>query len=268
MRLAAIHLHPLKSGATIPLDSARIDGLGLEHDRRWLVVDGKGRFVTGRQEPRLVLVRATPVPGGVELAAPGMEALRVLAPEGNPERLAVTVWDDAVDAAACEAAADAWLARYLGRRVRLAYMDALASRAVDPAYARPEDRVGFADGFPLLLVTTGAMDALNAKLASPLPVERFRPNLVVEADAPHAEDGWRRIRIGALEFELVKPCTRCVFTTVDPATGTFDASGEPLATLKTYRRGAKGITFGQNAVARGIGEIAVGDRVEVLEHRL
>lgn len=268
MRLAAIHLHPLKSGATIPLDIARIERLGLEHDRRWLVVDEAGRFVTGRQEPRLVLVRATPFAGGVTLAAPGMEPLRVLAPEGNPERLAVTVWDDAVDAAACEAVADAWLTRYLGRRVRLAYMDALASRAVDPAYARPDDRVGFADGFPLLLVTTGAMDALNAKLASPLPVERFRPNLVVEADAPHAEDGWRRIRIGALEFELVKPCTRCVFTTVDPATGTFDASGEPLATLKSYRRGAKGITFGQNAIARSFGELAVGDRVEVLEHRL
>ncbi len=268
MRLAAIHLHPLKSGATLALDAARVERRGLEHDRRWLVVDETGRFVTGRQEPRLVLVRATPFPGGVALEAPNMPSLSVVAPEGNPERLAVTVWGDAIDAAACEAAANAWLSDYLGRRVRLAYMDHLAERPVDPKYARPDDRVSFADGFPLLLLSTGAVDALNAKLASPLPVERFRPNLVVATDTPHAEDGWRRIRIGALEFDVAKACTRCVFTTVDPATGAFDPSGEPLATLKTYRRGPKGITFGQNVIPRGVGEIRFGDAVEVLEQRL
>ena len=268
MHLAAIHVHPLKSGATLALDVARVERRGLEHDRRWLVVDPSGRFVTGRQEPRLVLVRATPFAGGIDLEAPGMPALRVLAPEGNADRLDVTVWDDRIDAAACDGAADAWLTRYLGNPARLAYMDELAPRAVDAGYARPGDRVSFADAFPLLVVGTGSMDSLNARLATPLPVERFRPNLVVETSSPHGEDGWLRIRIGALEFELVKPCTRCVFTTVDPATGTFDRSGEPLRTLKSYRRTAKGITFGQNAIARAFGELRVGDPVEVLEHRL
>jgi uncharacterized protein len=268
MHLAAIHLHPLKSGATLALGASRIERRGLEHDRRWLVVDPAGRFVTGRQVPKLVLVRATPFAGGIELSAPGVEPYRVLAPEGNADRIAVTVWGDGVDAAACDAGADAWLSRWLGRTVRLAYMDELAPRHVDPAYARDEDRVSFADAFPLLLLTTGSMAGLNARLADALPVERFRPNLVVDAAEPHAEDGWKRIRIGALEFDVVKPCTRCVFTTVDPATGAFDPSGEPLRTLKNYRRTPAGITFGQNLIPRSFGELRRGDPVEVLEHRL
>lgn len=268
MHLAAIHVHPLKSGATLALDAARVERRGLEHDRRWLVVDASGRFVTGRQEPHLVLIRAAPFAGGITLEAPAIAPLRVLAPEGNADRVEVTVWDDRIDAAACDGAADAWLTRYLGRPARLAYMDALAPRMVDPEYAQVGDRVSFADGFPLLLIGTGAIDDLNARLSTPLPVERFRPNLVVETETPHAEDGWARIRIGALELDLVKPCTRCVFTTVDPSSGTFDRSGEPLATLKTYRRTPNGITFGQNAIPRSFGELRLGDRVEVLEHRL
>lgn len=268
MHLAAIHLHPLKSGATLALEEAQVEARGLEHDRRWLVVEPSGRFVTGRQEPRLVLVRATPFAGGVELAAPGVEPLRVPAPEGNAERLPVTVWNDAIDAAACEPAADAWLSRALGRPLRLAYMDALAPRPVDPKYAREGDRVSFADAFPLLLITTGALDALNARLATPVPMLRFRPNLVIDNPVPHAEDGWKRIRIGALEFDLVKACTRCVFTTVDPGTGGFDASGEPLATLKSYRRTPAGVTFGQNLIPRSTGTLRRGDPVEVLEQRL
>lgn len=268
MHLAAIHLHPLKSGATIPLEEARVERRGLEHDRRWMVVDPSGRFVTGRQEPRLVLVRATPYAGGIELAAPGVAPLRVLAPDGNADRIAAGVWGDTVDAAACDGAADAWLSRWLGRPVRLAYMDALARRPVDPKYAHEDDRVSFADAFPLLLLTTGSLAGLNARLASPVPVERFRPNLVVEAPNPHAEDGWKRIRIGTLEFDLVKPCTRCVFTTVDPASGTFDAAGEPLQTLKGYRRTPSGVTFGQNLIPRGFGTLRRGDAIEVLEQRL
>ena len=268
MHLAEIHLHPVKSGATLAVESARLEPRGLEHDRRWLVVEPSGKFVTGRQEPRLVLLRATPVAGGIVLEAPGMPALTVLAPEGNPDRIAVTVWRDAVDAAACEGAADAWISRWLGRPLRLAYMDALAARPVDPKYAAPDDEVGFADGFPLLVLSRAAHDALNARLASPLPIERFRPNLVIDGAAPHAEDGWRRIRVGAVELELVKPCVRCVFTTVDPSSGTIDPDGEPLATLKGYRRAERGITFGANAIPRGTGELRVGDRVEVLEQLL
>jgi uncharacterized protein YcbX len=262
--LAAIHIHPVKSCAPLALASAAVEGRGLAHDRRYLVVDADGRFLTGRQLPQLTLLRALPVAGGLALDGPGMPALTLAAPEGNPERIAVTVWDDAVDAAACEPAVDAWMSRFLGRPVRLAYMDHMAQRAVDLAYGRDGDEVGFADGYPLLLLSQAAQDGLNARLARPLPITRFRPNLVIEGCDAHAEDGWRRIRVGAVEFDLVKPCTRCVFTTVDGERGAFADDGEPLATLKGYRRGPRGITFGQNLIARGLGTVQVGDAVEVL----
>lgn len=262
--LAAIHIHPVKSCAPLALEAATVEARGLAHDRRYLVVDAEGRFLTGRQLPRLTLLRALPLAGGLALQAPGMPSHEMAAPEGNPERIAVTIWDDTVDAAACEAAVDAWLSRFLGRPVRLAFMDHLARRAVDPDYGGTGDEVGFADGYPLLLLSQAAHDALNARLAKPLPITRFRPNLVLAGCAAHAEDGWRRIRVGAIEFDLVKPCTRCVFTTVDGERGAFSGDGEPLATLKAYRRGARGITFGQNLIARGLGVLRVGDPVEVL----
>lgn len=268
MHLSEISIFPVKSCAGLALPEACVEPRGLEHDRRWMIVDDAGRFVTGRQEPRLTLVRARPAAGGIAMEAPGAEPLRVLAPKGNPERVAVTVWEDTVDAAACEASADAWLSHFLGRAVRLAYMDACAERAVDPQFAQVEDRVSFADGFPLLAISQAALDALNARLAAPIVMSRFRPNLVIADSEPHAEDGWQRVRIGAIDFDVVKPCTRCVFTTVDPARGAFDASGEPLKTLKTYRRSPKGITFGQNLIARGRGTVRVGDPVVVLEHLL
>jgi uncharacterized protein YcbX len=134
----------------------------------------------------------------------------------------------------------------------------------DGKYGNDDDEVSFADGFPLLLISQAALDQLNAKLAAPVPILRFRPNLVVAGTAPHAEDGWKRIRIGTIEFEVLKPCTRCVFTTVDFERGAFDAAGEPLRTLTKYRRSPDGVTFGQNLIPRGAGTIRVGAPVEVL----
>jgi len=268
MHLSAISIYPVKSGAGLSLAEARVEARGLRHDRRFMVVDQQLRFITARQEPRLMLVRALPAEGWLGLHAPGMEPMRVLAPEGNADRMPVRVWGDEVDAAACDAAAEAWLSRFLGREVRLAYMDGYARRGVDPHYGRADDTVSFADGFPLLAISQAALDDLNARLAAPLPMNRFRPNLVIAGSEPHAEDGWRRVRIGAVEFDFVKPCTRCVATTVDHESGTFDPSGEPLNTLKTYRRGSSGITFGQNLLPRGAGTVRVGDDVEVLEHLL
>jgi uncharacterized protein YcbX len=143
-------------------------------------------------------------------------------------------------------------------------MDEAAQRPVRADYGQPGDVVSFADAFPLLLISEASLAGLNARMAQPVPMARFRPNLVVAETAAHAEDDWRRIRIGVLEFDVVKACTRCVFTTVDPATGNFDPGGEPLATLKQYRRTAAGVTFGQNLIPRSFGQISVGDRVEVL----
>jgi uncharacterized protein YcbX len=264
MRLSAIHVYPIKSCAALSIVQADVEVRGLAHDRRWMMVDAEGRFLTGRQLPLLVTLRAMPQAQGLHLQRPDGAELFVSVPSDSAPRRSVSVWDDNVDAVDAGDEAAHWLSRWLGRELRLVTMDASAARPVDPARAQAGDEVSFADGYPLLLISQSALDDLNARLASPLPMLRFRPNLVIEGVDAHAEDGWRRLRIGGIEFEAVKPCVRCVFTTVDPERGVFDPSGEPLKTLKHYRRSAKGITFGMNLIARGTGTLRVGDAVEVL----
>lgn len=269
MRIASLHLHPLKSCAPLDVDRLDVTPRGPAGDRRWLVVDADARFVTARQRTEMVGIRAVPEDEGLHLDAPGMPPLHVPTPPPDAPRLEVAIWRDAVSAQRCDARADAWLSRYLGMPARLVHMDAAAARAVDPAFARPGDEVSFADAYPLLVISQAALEALNARLETPVPMARFRPNLVVDGSAPHAEDGWRRVRIGGIEFDAVKPCTRCVFTTVDPATMTRDPDGEPLRTLATYRRapegsGLSGVLFGMNLIPRGAGTLRRGDAVSVL----
>jgi uncharacterized protein YcbX len=259
MILSSISIYPIKSTAGMVVQSAEIDARGFMHDRRWMIVDQEGRFLTGRQVPRMVLVRAIPEGDGLLLEAPSMPSLQVLAPDGVGDRLPVTVWDDVVNAACADVSADAWFSEFLGRPVRLVMMDALSVRTVASADA---NSVSFADGYPFLAISQASLDGLNARLAAPLSMQRFRPNLVIDGCDPHAEDQWHRIRIGGIEFEATKPCTRCVFTTVDPLLGERDPSGEPLRTLKSYRRTNEGITFGMNWIARGRGQLRVGDPVE------
>lgn len=266
MQLSAIHVYPVKSGAALCPGEALLEARGLAHDRRWMVVDATGRFLTGRQLPQLVRLRATPHEGGLWLDADGRRRIDVALPAADAPRMQVTVWKSQVDAARVDPAVDAWLSEWLGRDAHLVHMDAIATRPVRWDGAEERDEVGFADGFPLLLVSQASLDGLNARLSVPLPMLRFRPNLVIEgADAAHAEDGWRRLRIGGIEFIAARPCVRCVFTTVDPERGAFDPSGEPLATLKSYRRSSAGITFGMNLLARGHGRLRIGDEVTVLE---
>ena len=264
MHLSVIHLYPIKSAAALSPDAAAVEPRGLAHDRRWMIVDPEGRFLTGRQLPPLVLLRATPIAIGLHLEAPGRGVLEVPTPGAAAPRISVSVWDDTVVAQDAGEVAARWLSAWLAREVRLVHMDAAATRAVSPTHGQPGDELSFADGYPLLAISQAALDDLNARLTQPVPMLRFRPNLVIAGSAPHAEDGWRRVRIGAVEFDAVKTCVRCVFTTVDPTRGEFDRSGEPLRTLKTYRRSERGITFGMNLIARGDGTLKIGDHVEVL----
>ena len=264
MQLLSLHQHPLKSAATHDVDTLEIVARGPCGDRRWLVVDAEHRFITARQQAEMVLIRALPDGDGLLLAAPGMRMITVAAPRAGAPRLHVRIWDDEVEAVVADEHAHAWLSRYLKREVRLVYMDARSRRPIDGDYGRAEDEVSFADGYPLLAISQAALDALNAKLPAPITMARFRPNIVIAGCAAHAEDGWRRIRVGSLLFDAVKPCTRCVFTTIDPATGKRDPGGEPLRTLKTYRRLADGIHFGMNLIPRSSGHLHVGDTVEVL----
>lgn len=264
MHIASLHIHPLKSCAQLDVDALDITARGPAGDRRWLIVDAAGRFVTAREHAAVVGIRAVPDAHGLVLDAPGMPALHVATPPADTTRIPVSIWKDTVVAQRFDASTDAWLTRYLGFPAHLAHMDDATHRAVDPDYGAPGDVVSFADAYPLLVISQSALDGLNARLARPVPMARFRPNLVVAGAAAHAEDGWRRVRIGAIEFDAVKACTRCVFTTIDPASMTRDPDGEPLRTLSRYRRAPKGVTFGMNLIPRGTGVVQRGDAVRVL----
>ncbi|WP_428309863.1 MOSC domain-containing protein [Hydrocarboniphaga sp.] len=264
IRLTALHIYPIKSCAALAPSQIDLEARGLAHDRRWMIVDASKRFITGREQPRLVLIRAEPTPRGLLLRAPSMPDLLVPPPRGR-ERVDATVWRNVVDAAVASDEANAWVSRFLRSDCKLVHMDIQASRPVDPDHAQPGDEVSFADAYPLLLISQGSLEGLNAKLQAPVSMLRFRPNLVVDGVPAHAEDGWKRLRIGNIVFELVKPCVRCGFTTVVPETGMLDPGGEPLRTLTKYRRGVKGVVFGMNVIARGCGRLSVGDSVEVLQ---
>lgn len=261
MHLSGLSLYPLKSGAGIAVAQWRLDDRGLQHDRSFMVVDaGTGCFLTQRQEPSLALVRPSIGPGTLSLATPEGSVAVALVPEGPP--MQVRIWEHNGPAIDCGQAAAELLSSHLGRSVRLVGLAQQHDRSADHAYAGSGVQVALSDGFPLLLTGTASLAALNGRLAQPLPMNRFRPNLVVAGAPAFAEDGWNRILIGGIAIDLVKPCTRCRITTVDQATGRLDGA-EPLRALGAFRLGPKGVLFGQNAVHRSTGTLRVGDPVVV-----
>jgi uncharacterized protein YcbX len=260
--LSALYRYPVKSLRGQGLDALDVGPRGPLADRQWMVVDADGRFLTQRQLPRMCLVETElDAGGGLHLRAPGMPELAVAAGAGG--RVAVRVWSDHVTARPAGPDADRWLSEFLDTDCRLVRFADDVVRPVDPDYARPGDQVGFADGFPFLLISESSLADLNGRLERPIEMRRFRPNLVVSGCAPHAEDGWRRIRIGQLRFRVAKPCARCIIPTIDIDTG--ERADEPLRTLMTYRRRDNKILFGQNLVHDGEGRLAVGMPVEVLD---
>lgn len=269
-RLASITLYPVKSAAGVDLDASRIEARGLVGDRRWMVVDPEGQCLTGREHPRIVLVRARYGDSGLRLEAPGRPPTTVprAVPEAGLEEAGprqVRIWgEDCHGVDAGEEAAD-WFGALLETPVRLVEMTDDCLRPPDPDVARPGDLVSFADCFPVLVIGRSSLDELNARLAAPTSMRRFRPNLVVEGAPPFAEDHWWRLRIGEVEFEGAENCERCAFPTIDPETGVKDPEREPMRTLATFRRRPEGGVFlGQNLIPRTFGTVRVGDEVEVL----
>jgi uncharacterized protein YcbX len=265
-RLADIRIFPVKSLAGDAQARAAVWPWGLAGDRRWMVVDPAGRFLSQRAHPRMALLHAALRDGALVLSAPGLAPLEVGQGAARAACL-VRVWRDIVAAEDAGDAAAQWLGAALGVACRLVHLADPGARKLRAAYAaHAAEAVSFADGFPVLLASVDSLAEVNARLARPVPMLRFRPNLVVAGAAAWAEDGWRRIRIGEAVFRVAKPCDRCVITTRDPGTGLQPDGDEPLRTLATFRRDAGGgIMFGQNLVPERTGAIRVGDAVEVLE---
>lgn len=262
LTLSALTLYPVKSCAGIPLQRAVLDRRGLAGDRRWMLVDASGRFITQRDQPELALIR-TQWDGAALTLSAGGERCRVAVPGAGARRCQVTVWNDCVDACDAGEYPARWLRRHTGLACRLVYMPESTRRAVDARYARNGDTVGFADGFPLLLISQASLDDLNARLPAPVPMDRFRPNLVVSGCTPFAEDGWRRLRIGGVELDVVKPCSRCAIPGIDQATARRDP--HILRVLAGFRRRDGTVYFGQNLLHDGPGRLQLGDEVVVLD---
>jgi hypothetical protein len=265
--LTSIHIYPVKGCRGLDLSQSAVEPWGLAGDRRWLLVDEDGRFVSQREQASLARVVISPRPQGIGVTSEGYPPLSVDAP-GPGELLKVSVWNSTVLAAAAGPAADAWFSHYLREPVRLVYLDDPTRRPVDPEYGRDGDVVSFADGYPLLLTSTASLDELGDWLAAdggqPVPMSRFRPNAVVTGFEPWAEDRWRRVRIGDVSFRVAKPCGRCVVTTTDQLTGA--RGSQPLRMLAKKRRFGQSLVFGQNIIPETPGLIQVGDPVEITEY--
>ena len=264
--LAGITVYPLKSGAGTDLDASDIEPCGLRGDRRWMAVDGDGVCVTARERPQLVRVLARATDTGLRLGMDDREPFTVRYPDAGSRTARVWIWGQACSALDAGDAAARWMSDALDKPVRLVAMDDRYKRRPDQDCTLPDDEVSFADCYPVLAIGRSSLDDLNTRTPAPTSMRRFRPNFVVSGGTPYAEDGWRRIRIGTVEFEGVENCERCELPTVDPETGVPDPRREPMRTLARYRRRATGGVFlGQNLVPRGSGTIRVGDRVVVIE---
>jgi len=263
--LSTLYYYPIKACRGHTIQAAFVERRGLEHDRRFMIVDQKGVFITQRDEPALALVVPDLTDISLGLSAPNMPGLSLPIAAHAPIKR-VSVWSsDGVKAIDQGDEAAEWLSTYLKTPVRLVYMPAESIRVVDSKYAiHSDDHVSFADGYPILIASQESLDELNTRLKMPLPMNRFRPNLVVEGCGAFEEDAWKRIRISEVELALVKPCARCEVTTIDQATAL--QGKEPLKTLATFRRvNGNKVMFGMNAIPLNEGRLRVGDRVEILD---
>jgi hypothetical protein len=261
MHVSALAYYPIKSCGPTSVREAVLDDCGIVNDRRFLVTDPDGMFKTQREHRGMALIQPQIEGDRLTVSAPNMVPLSIdVVPDGH--RLQVQIFRSICQAVDQGDAMAEWLSTYLKTPCRLVTMAPDFVRPVNPAFARnPEDQVAFADAYPFLLTTEASLDDLNARMATPLPMHRFRPNIVVADATPYAEDHWHTLKIGAVSFANVKPCVRCVMTTLDQVT--LEQGEEPLRTLARYRRTGEGVIFGQNLIHLERGTIRVGDTVTV-----
>jgi uncharacterized protein YcbX len=259
-----LYLYPIKSLGGIAVQEARVEERGFKYDRRWMLVNQSGEFLTQRQYPQLALLQVTL--GESELVVfskvdPSRKTSFDLELNSGKE-MQVKVWGDTVAALQVAPEVSAWFCDFLGMNVDLVLMPESSHRKMDPRYAVQEESVSFADGMPYVIIGQASLDELNGRLTDPVGMDRFRPNLVFSGGEAYAEDQFKKLQIGEVEFQVVKPCARCVMITVDQEKGS--KGKEPLATLATYRSQGSKVYFGQNAVALSQGIVRVGDPIQQL----
>ncbi|PCI53766.1 MAG: oxidoreductase [Gammaproteobacteria bacterium] len=268
INVSNLYIYPIKSTKGISLPYADIDELGLAFDRRFVISDNLGQFITARTEPTLCLVTTILTEHGITLSAPSMPTLTLEYKVFNNQYQNVEVWGDEIAGQRCSTTANSWFSEYLQRPCQLLYFGQESSR-VKNANTDKARKLAFADGYPLLLISQASLDDLNQRLLADnqqtVSMAQFRPNIVVDNCLPFAEDGWQYIRIGEIDFKVSKPCERCVFTTVNPTSGIKHAQQQPLRTLKSYRQTTNGaVLFGQNLIPLTSGSIKQGDKLNVV----
>ena len=259
--LSAITLYPVKSLAGISVSRWPVTKTGLQYDRKWMLIDQDRQFLSQRKLPHMALIKTALTDSHLILSAPGMESLELVLASTDGEIIDSTIWHDHCDARRVSAEADQWLSHFLKQDCRLVYQPDEMIRPVDPDYGRATDNVAFSDGFPFLIISENSLVSLNRDMQLNLPMTRFRPNLVISGCAAYAEDSWREISIGGIDFRLPKPCSRCSVPTIDPDTA--QSGKEPLTTLNRVRKWQNKVYFGQNALHNQCGLLTVGDTVQV-----
>ena len=274
MHVSELHIYPFKSGRGIALPAAKVDARGLVGDRRMMLADPSGHFITQRELPALATLTALPQSTHLHLSlADGREMM--VAPPHPERRMSVAIWKSIVDVAVAEDSVNERLSGWFGRPVKLVFFDGEAERTASSEWAGPDAPVTFTDGYQVLVTTTGSLAALNADMAGngegSVGMERFRPNIVVDCNEAWAEDRWAAIEIGGIPFDLVKPCARCIMTTQDQQTGSREVAN-PMPAMGRIRMSADrrvpGPLFGWNAVPRGEGRLSLGDTVRVVEESM
>ncbi len=261
MKLTQINIYPIKSLGGISFSSAVVEKRGLRYDRRWMLINSNNDFMTQRQYPQMALLQ-TAIDGGflvVHHKKNKTALIKIPLQNNSTEQIEVPVWDDFCIAQTSSKEIDNWFSTALNEKCRLVYMPDSTRRIVDPKYSPQEKIVSFADAYPFLIIGEKSLEDLNSKLAAPVPMNRFRPNFVFDGGTPFIEDTFNYFKIGNIKFQAVKPCARCVVTTVNQDTA--EKGNEPLVTLSTFRKFDHKVMFGQNLIGLDEGEVAVNDVV-------
>ena len=265
LSLSDIYIYPVKSLTGVSLQNSQVFPHGLDNDRLLMLIDDNGLFITQRKYTQLALLSTSLKNNEFKIKAPNFPDLSIRETDFLKETTYVKVWQSECDGIVASNEVNKWFSDYLDKSVRLVKYNHNKPRTTNPSYSNSGDIVSYADGYPLLVISQASLDDLNNRLDVPVTMSHFRPNIVVNGCQAYAEDSWKKIKIGEVEFDAVKKCERCILTTVDPETGVKDINRQPLNTLAEYRKEPAGVMFGMNLIPRSGGMIRRDDLVEILE---